>query len=156
MRSYPQRRLLRCTALFGAALVAVAGCGSSGQPATSSTTTTPATTSISAPNSEPQPLPAEPTPPGSVGVSPGGVTTKVDVPADATESQYGQACHTAKMWMDEQGGDPQALVEPYLKVLQAPGASGPGTFNTPWAQLTPAQQAGVIIAVTGAANGDCA
>jgi hypothetical protein len=48
------------------------------------------------------------------------------------------------------------LVEPYLKLLQAPAAAGPGTFNTPWAQLTPAQQSGVIIAVTGAANGECA
>jgi hypothetical protein len=84
------------------------------------------------------------------------VTTRVDVPADATESQYGQACHAAKVWMDVQQGDPQTLVEPYLKLLQAPDAAGPGTFNTPWAQLTPAQQSGVIIAVTGAANGECA
>ncbi len=84
------------------------------------------------------------------------MTTKVDVPADATESQYGQACHAAKLWMDEQQVDPQTLVEPYLKILQAPQATGPGTFNTAWAQLTPAQQAGVIIAVTGAANGECA
>jgi hypothetical protein len=156
MRRYPQRGSLWCAALLGAVALATAGCGSSGQPEPSSTTTAPATPSASVSPSEPPPLPAEPTPPGAVGVSPGGVTTKVDVPADATESQYGQACHTAKMWMDEQGGDPQALVEPYLKLLQAPGASGPGTFNTPWTQLTPAQQAGVIIAVTGAANGDCA
>jgi hypothetical protein len=100
-------------------------------------------------------LPAEPVQPGSVGVSPGGVTTKVDVPSDATESGYGQACHAAKIWMDQQQADPKTLVEPYLKVLQTPGANGPGTFNTPWAQLTPAQQAGVIIAVNGAANGEC-
>ncbi|MCV7224590.1 lipoprotein LpqV [Mycolicibacterium komossense] len=137
-------------------------CGSSGQPAASSATApasaTP-TTSSSAPaesTSEPGPLPAEPVQPGAVGVSPGGVTTKVDVPADATESGYGQACHAAKVWMDEQHADPQTLVEPYLKVLQAPGANGPGTFNTPWAQLTPAQQAGVIIAVNSAAKGECA
>jgi hypothetical protein len=90
-----------------------------------------------------------------VEVSPGGVTTKVDVPADATESQYGQACHAAKLWMDSQGGDPKPLVEAYLKVVQAPDFVGPGNFNTSWAQLTPAQQAGVIIAVEGAANGDC-
>jgi hypothetical protein len=108
------------------------------------------------PSSEPPPLPAQDTPPGAVGVSPGGVTTKVDVPSDATESQYGQACHAAKVWMDTQGGDAHTLVEPYLKLLQAPGAAGPGTFDTPWAQLTPAQQAGVIIAVTSAANAECA
>jgi hypothetical protein len=159
MRRYPQRGLPWCTALLGAVAVAAAGCGSNGQPAPSSTTTTPATTSSSASSSasssEPPPLPAEPTPPGSVGVSPGGVTTRVDVPSDATESQYGQACHAAKVWLDEQGGNPQALVEPYLKVLQAPGTAGPGTFDTPWAQLTPAQQAGVIMAVTSAANGEC-
>jgi hypothetical protein len=101
------------------------------------------------------PLPAEPAEPGAVGVSPGGVTTRVDVPADATESQYGQACHAAKVWMDSQQADPQTLVEPYLKMVQAPDFTGPGNFNTPWANLTPAQQAGVIIAITGAANGEC-
>ena len=77
------------------------------------------------------------------------------MPADATESQYGQACHAAKMWMDSQHADPKTLVEPYLKTLQAPGFIGPGNFNTPWTQLTPAQQAGVIIAATGAATGGC-
>ena len=105
--------------------------------------------------SELAPLPAEPAPPDGVAVSPGGVTTRVDVPADATESQYGQACHAAKMWMDGQQGDPKALVEPYLQTVQAPDAVGPGSFDTPWPQLTPAQQAGVIMAANGAANGDC-
>jgi Putative lipoprotein LpqV len=42
-----------------------------------------------------------------------------------------------------------------LKLVQAPDFVGPGNFNTPWAQLTPAQQAGVIVAVEAAANGDC-
>ena len=78
------------------------------------------------------------------------------MPADATESQYGQACHAAKVWMDEQhADDPKTLVEPYLKMLQAPDFTGPGNFNTPWATLTPAQQAGVILAVNSAANGEC-
>ena len=114
-------------------------------------------TSISPPasTSELQPLPAEPARPGAVGVSPGGVTTRVDVPADATESQYGQACHAAKVWMDSQQADPKTLVEPYLKMVQEADYTGPGSFNTPWAILTPAQQAGVIMAVTGAANGEC-
>jgi hypothetical protein len=138
----PQRVVL-CGALL---MVAVAGCSSNEQK--SSTSTPPAT-------SELPPLPAEPAQPGAIGVSPGGITTQVDVPADATESQYGQACHAAKVWMDSQQTDPKTLVEPYLKVIQAPEFTGPGNFNTPWANLTPAQQAGVILAVNGAANGEC-
>src|SRR6476660_3288038 len=145
MRRYPQRVVL-CGALL---MLAVAGCSSKEQK--SSTTTQSPTTSTS----ELPPLPAEPAQPGAVGVSPGGVTTRVDVPAAATESQYGQACHAAKVWMDSQQADPKTLVEPYLKLVQAPDFTGPGNFNTPWANLTPAQQAGVIMAVTGAANGKC-
>jgi hypothetical protein len=141
MRRYPQR-----VALLSALLaLAIAGCSSNEQkPSTTSST------------SELPPLPAEPAQPGAIGVSPGGVTTRVDVPSDATESQYGQACHAAKVWMDEQhADDPKTLVEPYLKMVQAPDFTGPGNFNTPWANLTPAQQAGVILAVSGAANGEC-
>ncbi len=149
MRRYPERVVL-CGALL---TLVVAGCSSNEQtPSTStSTSTRPSTTSTS----ELPALPAEPAQPGAIGVSPGGVTTRVDVPADATESQYGQACHAAKGWMDGQHADPKTLVEPYLKMLQAPDFTGPGNFNTPWAHLTPAQQAGVIIAVAGAANGEC-
>jgi hypothetical protein len=140
-----------CTATLSAiALLLAAGCSSGEKSAQPSET---AQTSTS--TSELAPLPAAPTPPGAVEVSPGGVTTKVDVPADATESQYGQACHAAKVWMDGQQGDPKTLVEPFLKTLQAPDAVGPGSFDTPWVKLTPAQQAGVIMAVSGAANGDC-
>jgi hypothetical protein len=91
-----------CTALLA---LTVAGCSSNEQKSTPPPTTS---------TSELPPLPAEPAQPGAVGVSPGGVTTKVDVPADATESQYGQACHAAKVWMDGQQADPQTLVEPYL------------------------------------------
>jgi len=147
MRRYPQR-----VALAGGLLaLTLAGCSSTGdKPGQSS-----AVPSASTSTSELPPLPAEPTQPGAIGVSPGGVTTKVDVPSDATESQYGQACHAAKVWMDGQQADPKTLVEPYLKMVQAPDFTGPGNFNTLWAQLTPAQQAGVIIAVNGAANGDC-
>jgi hypothetical protein len=125
--------------------LAIAGCSSNEQKPSATTST-----------SELAPLPAEPAEPSAIGVSPGGVTTKVDVPADATESQYGQACHAAKVWMDEQhADDPKTLVEPYLKLIQAPDFTGPGSFNTPWANLTPAQQAGVLLAVNGAANGEC-
>ena len=145
MSRYPQRVVL-CGALL---TLAVAGCSSNEQK--SSTPTQPPTTSTS----ELPPLPAEPAQPGAVGVSPGGVTTQVDVPSDATESQYGQACHASRVWMDSQQTDSKTLVEPYLKVLQAPDFTGPGNFNTPWANLTPAQQAGVILAVTAAANHEC-
>ncbi|BBZ32131.1 lipoprotein LpqV [Mycolicibacterium confluentis] len=136
--------------VFGVAATSAlmsAGCASDQDhtAATSTTTTT----------AEWTPLPPEPTPPDAVGVSPGGVTTRVDVPSDAEESQYGQACLAAKTWMDAQGGDPTVLVEPYLQVLQQPGFQDPGNFNTPWAELTPAQQAGVILAVNGAAEGQC-
>jgi putative lipoprotein LpqV len=142
------RRYLRRVALLIALLtLTVVGCSSNEQKPSPSTPTTQ--------TSEPPPLPGEPAQPGAVGVSPGGVTTRVDVPADATESQYGQACHAAKVWMDTQQVEPKTLVEPYLKIVQAPDFVGPGNFNTPWANLTPAQQAGVVIAVTGAANGDC-
>ena len=143
MRRYPRR-----VALIAALLaLIVAGCSSREQQPSNP----PPTTSTS----ELPPLPAEPAQPGAVGVSPGGVTTRVDVPADATESQYGQACHAAKVWMDSQQADPKTLVEPYLKMVQTPDFTGPGNFNTPWANLTPAQQAGVIVAVKGAANGEC-
>jgi DNA-binding IclR family transcriptional regulator len=90
-------------------------------------------------------------PPGEVRVSPGGVTTAVGAPADATESGYGQACLAAKAWFDEQRGE----VEAYLQTVQAPGAVGRGSFNIPWADLTPGQQAGAIMAAYAAANGDC-
>ena len=140
------RRYARRVALFCALLtLTVAGCSSTEQKPSTPTT----------PTSELPPLPAAPAQPGAIGVSPGGVTTKVDVPADATESQYGQACHAAKVWMDGQQADPKTLVEPYLKMIQAPDFTGPGNFNTPWAKLTPAQQAGAIMAVSGAANGEC-
>ena len=145
MRRYPQR-----VALCGA-LADAHGRGLFVERAEAVDVDPAATTSTS----ELPPLPAEPPQPGAIGVSPGGVTTKVDVPADATESQYGQACHAAKVWMDGQQTDPKTLVEPYLKMIQAPDFTGPGNFNTPWANLTPAQQAGVIMAVNGAANGEC-
>lgn len=124
----------------------VAGCGSNPQPAPSHTSTTAGSpTSTSTPTA----------PPNAVGVSPGGVTTKVDVPSEATESQYGQACHAAHEWMVAQHVDPTTLVEPYLKTLQQPGATGPGTFDTTWAKLTRAQQAGVIMAADQASRGEC-
>lgn len=94
-------------------------------------------------------------PEDAVGMSPGGVTTRVDVPAQSTEEQYGQSCLASKAWMDAKGGDPKELVEPLLKELQTSGESGPATFNQTWADLSSAQQAAVIIAVRAAADGGC-
>jgi hypothetical protein len=140
--------IVTVVAVAGAAALLGTACSSdAGDSSASSESPTPTT--------EWTPLPPESTPNDAVGVSPGGVTTRVDVPADAEESQYGQACLAAKRWMDAQGGDPLTLVEPYLKVLQQPGFRDPGNFNTPWNELTPAQQAGVILAVNGAAEGQC-
>ena len=144
MRSY----MIRAVLLAAAAGVVVTGC-ESGKPATANA---PAPTAMS----EPPPLPQEPpVPPTAIATSPGGVTTVVDVPSDATESQFGQACHAATVWMAAQHTERAALVEPYLKLMQQPGIRDPGNFNTPWADLTPGQQAGVIMAATTAAKGEC-
>jgi hypothetical protein len=103
------------------------------------------------------PLPAtSPPPPGAIGVSPGGVTTRVDVPADSSQDEYGLACRAAQEWMAGRGSNRQALIEPYLAAVQSPTAKpGTGTFNRPWAQLTPGQQAAVIVAVQAAADDQC-
>jgi len=92
---------------------------------------------------------------GAIAMSPGGVTTKIDVPAESTEEQYAQACMATKTWMEAKGGDPATLVEPFLKELQANTAPGPAAFNSTWGQLSTAQQAAVIIAVRAAAEGGC-
>lgn len=94
-------------------------------------------------------------PPGAVAVSPAGVTTKISVPARSTEDEYFQACHAAKVWMQGRPPDRQALIEAYLAAVQAPGADGPGTWNTPWAALPLARQAAVIVAAQAAANDEC-
>ncbi|HVQ97474.1 MAG TPA: lipoprotein LpqV [Mycobacterium sp.] len=120
-----------------------------GTAATSSAATSGAPGNPSAP-------PTGPSRANATGVSPGGVTTRVDAPADSSEEEYGQACRAAKLWMDQRGGDRRQLVEPYLATLQAPGvAPGPGTFNTPWVQLTAPRQAAVIVAVRAAAANEC-
>lgn len=142
----------------GLAVLAVAatlGAGCSSEESPAPTEPAPSTSSSEMSTSELPAPPAEPVPPGAVGVSPAGVTTRVDVPSVATESQYGQACLAATRWIEGQGGDPMAQVEPYLKVLQEPGFRDAGNFHTPWAELTPAQQAGVILAVNAAADGQC-
>lgn len=89
-------------------------------------------------------------------ISPGGVTTRLDVPPESTEEGYAQACSTAKAWMEDRGGDPHNLVEPYLKEIQSPAATaGRATFQKTWGELTRPQQAAVIVAVRAAADGGC-
>ncbi len=93
--------------------------------------------------------------PGAIGLSPAGVTTRVDVPADSTEEQYFQACHAAKLWMDAQPRTGASLFEPYLAMVQASAGGTPGTWDSPWPELTPARQAAVIVAARAAANNEC-
>jgi Putative lipoprotein LpqV len=83
------------------------------------------------------------------------VTTRVDGPAQSTEDEYFQACHAAETWMQDRPGDPQALAEAYLAVVQAPHATGVGTWNVPWALLSPARQAAVIVAARAGAADEC-
>lgn len=97
----------------------------------------------------------DPVPPGAIGLSPAGVTTRVDVPADSTEEQYSQACHAAKVWMDAHPDPGASRVESYLAVVQASPAGTPGSWNTPWPRLSPARQAAVIVAARAAADGEC-
>ena len=119
--------------------VALAGCSSSHRPA---------------PSPSPSPAAAVPAPP-QVGMSPGGVTTSLSAPASSTEEEFYQACHWAKLWMADKPGDPHTQIEPYLAMVQASATGENGTWDTPWSQLTPERQSGVIVAVTQAADGMC-
>lgn len=95
-----------------------------------------------------------PAPPG-IGLSPTGVTTRVDVPADSTEEQYYQACHAAKVWMSGQPRTGQSQFEPYLAMVQTSPSGTPGSWGTRWVDLTPARQAAVITAARAAADDEC-
>jgi hypothetical protein len=112
------------------------------------------TTSSSA---RPSGIPSGPTsaPPGAIGLSPTGVTTRVDVPADSTEEEYYQACRAAKVWMDAQPKTGQSLFEPYLAMVQASQSGTAGSWNIRWAELTLARQAALITAAHAAANDEC-
>lgn len=93
--------------------------------------------------------------PDAIEVSPGGVTTMVNVPAESTEEQYAQACAAAKEWMESQGGDLHGHVESLLKDVQASTVASPVTFNSTWGKLSTAQQSAVIVAVRAASDGGC-
>ncbi|MGA8251536.1 MAG: lipoprotein LpqV [Mycobacterium sp.] len=145
--STPGRPLRWDTLLLMAGLLAVIGCShsaSSGK-ATSSSPAPPAPSSA---------VSAAP-PPGAVGLSPAGVTTRVDVPADSTEDEYFQACHAAKLWMADQPKTGESLLEPYLAMVQTSLSPTAGSWNTRWADLTPSRQAAVITAARAAANDEC-
>jgi len=142
MRPYPIGIAAAATAL------AIAGCSSGGEgnPTTSAAPTSSTPTSSATHTAAP----------GAIEVSPGGVTTAVGADAESTEEEYSKACQAAKAWIDEQGGDRTSQVEPYLKLLQDPNTPpGPATYGTPWAQLSPARQAAVIIAVQAGADSLC-
>jgi hypothetical protein len=140
------RFYLLCVAATVTAL-AVAGCSSGGEGGHTSA----APTTTTATSSETH-IPA----PGAVEVAPGGATTAVGADAESTEEEYSQACQAAKVWIDQQGGDRKSQVEPLLKMLQDPNTPpGPATYNTPWAQLSPARQAAVIVAVQAGADSLC-
>jgi Putative lipoprotein LpqV len=139
MRSYP-------ILVTAAAAALLSGCSPSTEEPAPDTSTPSTTSSEAAPPSQEGQVPE-----GAVQVSPGGVTTGVGAPADATESGYGQACLAARAWFDAQNG----TVEAYLQTVQAPGVSGPGSFNIAWPELTPGQQAAVIMAANAAANQEC-
>ncbi len=106
--------------------------------------------------SEAQPSTAEASPGGPpIGVSQGGVTTRIDEPAQSTEEQYGQSCLAAKDWLTAKGGNLHDQVEPLLKDVQSSKEPSPITFKKTWAELNTAQQAAVIIAARAAADGGC-
>ncbi len=135
-------------ALVGGAAVLLTACSSGAEKAE----TAPGKAEQGAPSAQP---PAAAPDNAAIGVSPGGVTTRIDEPAQSTEEQYGQSCMATKAWMDAKGGDPGELVEPYLKELQTSKDAGPATFNKTWADLSAAQQSAVIVAVRAAADGGC-
>jgi hypothetical protein len=132
--------------VVAAIVLAVDGCSAANDPATPTSAVSggPGTKEAAAASPAARP-----------GVSPGGVTTRVDAPAQSTEEEYFQACHAAKTWMQDRPRDPQTLVEAYLAAVQAPQATGAGTWNVPWARLSPARQAAVIVAARAAAADEC-
>jgi hypothetical protein len=133
------RQRLSVGVLTGTAVaMALVGCSSSHQ-------ATPSSSSL-APSAGPQ---------VQAGISPGGVTTSLNAPAGSTEQEYYQACHWARVWMADKAGDPHAQIEPYLAMVQTSANGENGTWNKPWTQLTPEQQAGLIVAVQAAADGGC-
>ncbi|WP_082995759.1 lipoprotein LpqV [Mycobacterium alsense] len=132
--------------VIAAVLAAGTGC-SQGAPGGNATPSSPRPSAI--------PRGAASAPPGAIGVSPGGVTTRVDVPADSTEEEYFQACHAAKVWMEAESGQGGSALERYLAMIQGWPSGTAGTWNIRWSDLTPARQAAVITAARAAAKDEC-
>ncbi len=128
----------------------VTGCSQTGAGGRAASSSSSLAKSSALPPTAPSSLPS-----GVVGVSPTGVTTRVDVPAESTEEEYFQACHAAKVWMQTQPVTGEALIEPYLAMVQASRSGVAGSWNTRWAELSPARQAAVIVAAVAAANNEC-
>lgn len=131
------------------AAAALAGCSSSESPPATDTTGTTSPSAASDSSAPAAPLP------GGVGISPGGVTTAVDVAPSSTQSEFYHACDSALVWMKQQQGDLRGQVEPYLKMVQESPTGTRGTWDTPWEKLTAQQQSAVLLAVTTAAEGTC-
>jgi hypothetical protein len=146
------RHAVDAAAVMIVALAVGTGCssGTGSEPATPSPAET---TTTASKTTETQDTPTAA--PGEVAVSPDGVTTAVGAPADSTEDEYFKACTAARDWMQQQGGDLKAQLEPYLKNVQTSDAPGPGTFDIPWSQLPPQRQAAVIVAAQAAADALC-
>ena len=148
MRSYP----ILAAAAFA---VVLSGCSSGSGGGDSTPSPSASASSASAAATTTTSLQTHTAEPGATGVSPNGVTTAVGVPAESTEDEYFQACHAAKVWMQQRGGDQKAQFEPYLESLQKSDAAGPGTYGMAWSQLPAARQAAVIVAADAAADDLC-
>lgn len=147
MLSTRDRALFGCAAVAAVTATLLAGCSSgAGGGANKAPSASP-----SVPAAAPQAQSAG----GPIGMSPEGVTTRIDEPAQSTEEQYAQSCLAAKDWMTARGGDPHTLVEPLLKEIQGAKDPSPVTFKKTWAELSTPQQAAVIVAVSAAADGGC-
>jgi Putative lipoprotein LpqV len=147
MRRHPILTLLAATMLGS---IALSGCSSGSDAGKASPSASPSTTTSTPVFS------SHTAAPGAVGKSPAGVTTAVGAPAESTEDEYFQACSAAKTWMTEHGGgDLKSQFEPYLAFLQSSDTATPGTFGTPWSQLTPGRQSAVIVAADAASNALC-
>ncbi|MEI6252005.1 MAG: lipoprotein LpqV [Mycobacteriaceae bacterium] len=147
MLSTRHRALFGATAISAAAATLLTGCSAGGGSTASKAPSAAPSASATAPQAPPGDAP--------IGVSAGGVTTRIDEPAQSTEEQYGQSCLGAKDWMSAKGGDPHDLVEPLLQEVQSAKDPSQVTFKKTWAELSSPQQAAVIIAVRAAADGGC-
>jgi hypothetical protein len=149
VRWYGDSSLRWGAVVVAAGVLAIMGCSPGAHKAPG-----PTPTSSSARQSD---IPSGPSsaPPGAIGRSPAGVTTRVDIPADSTEEEYYQACHAAREWMDAQPKAGASLFEPYLAMVQASASGTAGSWNAPWSTLTLARQSALIVAARAAANNEC-